>query len=421
MKKGMRLCLAVLLIFCLTGTALAEEFTLDPYTKFGNMELTWYQGYTPVIKNNTMTLHLPLRAENCAGDITVSVALEDPQVLLLAAAPKPITVSPKEGLYPVTLTLPLVKNRRCGDYPAVITVAGKDSTGKEISETIPYILRIRDGNPTHETFEPVLSDIKADLNLGADGTLELTLTNPTTTLSATDCCVFFKDPRGDIRLVGMDRINVPEIMPGKSMTVTIPVTVKGNAEVALHDVELTFSCRVLDREAQWSQTFCVPVTQEIRLEQGGVQLPSALPGELATMTLPLMNLGKADVRNVLVKLEMEGVLDPQSVLVGTLSPGETKQAKLTFTPKLESVGTHSGVVTITCEDAYGNAFTQTLDVTLTVDEPIPEVELQQGEEKEKMSTGTIVLIVICVLLVAGLVIQGAILTKKIHKLEEERL
>ena len=421
MKKYLLILLSILLMLSLAGNALAAEFTLDPYAKFGNMELTWYQGYTPVLKNNTMMLHLPLRAENCVGDITVSFALVDPQVLLLAAEPKPITVSPKDGLYPVTLTLPLAKNRRCGDYPAVITVTGKDSTGKEISETIPYTLRIRDGKPTHETFEPVFSDIKADLNLGADGTLELTLTNPTTTLSATDCCIFFKDPRGDIRLVGMDRINVPEILPGKSMTVTIPVTVKGNAEVALHDVELTFSCRVLDREAQWSQTFCVPVTQEIRLEQGGVQLPSALPGELATMTLPLMNLGKADVRNVLVKLEMDGVLDPQSVLVGTLSAGETKQAKLSFVPKLDSMGTHTGTVTITCEDAYGNTFTQTLDVTLTVDEPIPEADLQQEEEKEKMSTGAIVLIILCVVLAAGLVIQGAILTKKIHKLEEERL
>jgi hypothetical protein len=85
------------------------------------------------------------------------------------------------------------------------------------------------------------------------------------------------------------------------------------------------------------------------------------------------------------------------------------------------VGAHSGTVTITCEDAYGNAFIQTLDVTLTVDEPIPEVELQQEEEKEKMSTGTIVLIILCIALVAGLVAQGTILTKKIHTLEEERL
>ena len=58
---------------------------------------------------------------------------------------------------------------------------------------------------------------------------------------------------------------------------------------------------------------------------------------------------------------------------------------------------------------------------LTVDEPIPEAELQQEEEREKMSTGTIVLTVLCVLLTAGLVVQGMLLTRKIHKLEEDRL
>ena len=60
-------------------------------------------------------------------------------------------------------------------------------------------------------------------------------------------------------------------------------------------------------------------------------------------------------------------------------------------------------------------------MTLTVDEPIPEVDIQQEEEDEKMSVGTIVLIVLCVVMAAGLVVQGVILTKKIHKLEEERL
>lgn len=421
MKKYLLILLSILLMLSLAGNALAAEFTLDPYAVFGDMGITWYQGYAPVIQNNTLFLHLPLRAESCTGAITVSFALEDPHVLLLAEPVKPVTVSPKDGFYPVKLSLPLVKNRRNGDYPAVITVTGKDGSGKEISETIPYILRIRDSRGSHETFTPVFSDLKTDLDVGLDGTLELTVTNPTSTLSATNCRMTLTDPRGDIRLTETDRINIPELLPGKSITVTLPVTVNGNAEVALHDLELTFFCHVLDRESQWTRVFSVPVTQEIRLEQGGVQMPSTFPGELTTMTLPLMNLGKAGLQNVLVKLEMDGVLDPQSVLVGTLSPGETKQAKLTFTPKTGSVGVHSGTVTITCEDAYGNPFLRTLCVGLTVEEPLPERDTKQEEEKEKMPVGTVALIALCVALTVGLVIQGTILTKKIHKLEEERL
>ena len=51
--------------------------------------------------------------------------------------------------------------------------------------------------------------------------------------------------------------------------------------------------------------------------------------------------------------------------------------------KLDIVGTYSGIVTITCEDAYRNAFSQTLEVSLTVDEPLTEVDNQQEEEENK--------------------------------------
>ena len=267
----------------------------------------------------------------------------------------------------------------------------------------------------------MISDVTPDLNVGSDGSLTLTITNPTTTQSIMDGVITVTDASGEMLMSGSNRVQVNEILPGKFETVTIPMIVKGNASISQHTVEVKFSYKVLDKDTEWKETFTVPVTQAIRLEQGGVQLPTAIAGELSNMTLPLMNMGKGELQNVLVKLEMDGVLDAQSVLVGTMAAGETKQAKLTFTPKLDSIGTHSGTVTITCEDAYGNTFTQTLDVNLTVDEPIPEVELQQVEEKEKMNTGTIVLIVICVLLAAGLVVQGTILIKRIHKLEEERL
>ena len=319
------------------------------------------------------------------------------------------------------LTLALERYRRNGDFPAAITIKGTDEAGKEIVETIPYVIRIRDGYSSHETMEPVISDVLGNLDVGSEGSLSLTITNPTTTQSIMDGEITVMDSSGEILMSGSNRVKVNEILPGKSETVTIPMTVKGNATISQHTVEVKFSYSCLGKGAEWKETFTVPVTQAIRLEQGGVQLPTAIAGELGNMTLPLMNMGKGELQNVLVKLEMDGVLDAQSVLVGTMAAGETKQAKLTFTPKLDSVGTHSGTVTITCEDAYGNAFTQTLDVTLTVDEPIPEVELQQEEEKEKMGTGTIVLIVLCILFAAGFVIQGTMLTKKIHKLEEERL
>ena len=421
MRKTICILLTMLLVLSMSVTAFAAEFDIDQHSTMDGMSRSWYQGYTPSISYHKMTLCLPIRAASCVGDITVSLALDDPNVFILSGQPQIVTVSPKDGIYHVKLVLPLEQYRRNGDYPATITIKGTDGNGKEIVETFCYVIRIRDGYGSHETMEPVFSNVHGSLDVGSDGSLSLTITNPTTTQSIMEGEITLTDASGDILMSGSNRFVIPEILPGKSETVTIPMTVKGNAAISQHTLEVKLSYSCLGKSAEWKETFTVPVTQAIRLEQSSVQLPTAIAGELGNMTLPLMNMGKGELRNVLVKLEADGVLNAQSVLVGTMAAGETKQAKLTYTPSLDSVGTHSGTVTITCEDAYGNTFSQTLDVTLTVDEPIPEVELQQEEEKEKMSTGTIVLIILCVALVVGLVVQGTILTKKIHTLEEERL
>ena len=421
MKRLISILLTMVLVLSVPVTTFAAAFEIDQYAATDGMSQSWYQGYEPSISYNTMTICLPIRSKGNTGDITVSLALDDPNVFLLAREPKAVTVSVKDGIYPVKLTLALERNRRNGDYPATITIKGADEAGKEVVETIPYVIRIRDGWDSHETMEPVISDVVGELNVGSDGSLSLTIANPTTTQSIMNGKLTVTDSTGDILMSGSNQVSVEEILPGKSQTVTLPMIVKGNASMTPHILEVKFSYSSLGKDAQWQGTFTVPVTQGIRLEHGGVELPSAVAGKLTTMTLPLMNMGKGELQNVLVKLEMEGVLDAQSVLVGTVLSGETKEARLSFTPKENSAGNHSGIVTITCEDVYGNPFSQTLDVTLAVEEPVSEAELQQEEEKEKMGTGTIVLIILSVLLVAALAVQGAVLSRKIHKMEEERL
>ena len=421
MKRLICIFLNLLLMLSMSVTAFAAEFEIDQHTTIDGMNHSWYQGYSPTIKNHTMTLCLPIRAESCVGDIIVSITLDDPNVFLLTSDPKEVTVSSKDGIYSVKLSLALERYRRNGDYPATITIKGTDEADKEIVETIPYVIRIRDGYGSHETMKPVITGVTGNLDVGADGSLSLTIANPTTTQSIMDGEITVTDSSGDILMSGSNRVEVAEILPGKSEIVAVPMTVKGNAAISAHTLEVKFSYKVLGKDAEWKESFTVPVTQAVRLEQGGVQLPTSIAGELSNMTLPLMNMGKGELQNVLVKLEMDDVLDAQSVLVGTMAAGETKQAKLTFMPKIDSMGTHSGTVTITCEDAYGNAFSQALDVTLTVDEPIPEVEIRQEEKKENMNVGSIVLIVLCIILAVGLLIQGKYLTDKLHKMEEERL
>ena len=151
MKRLICILLTMLLVLCMSVTAFAAEFEIDEHFTMDGMSRSWYQGYGPTIKNHTMTLCLPLKAESCVGVITVSLALDDPNVFVLSAQPKEVTASPKDSIYPMKLVLPLEQYRRNGDYPATITIKGTDGNGKELVETMPYVIRIRDGYGSHET------------------------------------------------------------------------------------------------------------------------------------------------------------------------------------------------------------------------------------------------------------------------------
>lgn len=406
-----KLICTILAVFILAAPVMAAE--VDQYAVISGMGKSWYQGYEPNVKNNTMTIYLPIKTD-LESPITASIALTDPNVYLLSSQPKAVTVNKKDGIYPVKLILSLQKDRRNGDYPAIVTLKSGDKT-----ETIPYTIRIRDGRGSHEALSPVISDVTGNLDVGGAGSVSMTITNPTSTLSLTDGVLTITDPTGEVLMTGSDRFPIPEILPGEAVTVSVPMTVLGNAAIRHHPLNLKLSYQVCGIEKTWEESFTVPVTQKIRLEHGDVQLPPAIAGELGNLTLPLMNLGKGELSNILVKLETPAA-NVQSVLVGAIAPGETKQAQLTFTPFADKVGTHRGTVMISCEDAYGNTYEETMEVSLTVDEPLPELT-EEIPEKEKTSPVTIFLGILCVLLIAGLIAQHLILSGKIHKLEEERL
>ena len=408
MRKIICMLMTVLL---LTAPVFAAE--VDQFAVLSGMGKSWYQGYEPTVKNNTMTIYLPIQSE-LEGTVTVSIALTDPKVYLLTSQPKSVTVSKKDGIYPVKLTLSLQKDRRNGDYPAVITLKSGEKT-----ETLPYTIRIRDGRGSHETLTPMISDVTGNLDVGTNGSLDLTINNPTSTLSLMDGVLTVTDPTGEVVMDGSDRFPIPEILPGKAVTVSVPMTVLGNADIRVHTLNLKLIYEVCGSEKTWEEAFTVPVTQAIRLEHGEVQLPPAIAGELGNLTLPLMNMGKGELSNVLVKLETSAA-NSQSVLVGTITPGESKQAQLTFTAFADHVGTHSGTVTVLCEDAYGNTYEERMEVTLTVEEPLPE-PTEELPEKEKIAPVTVFLAILTVLLIAGLIAQHLLLTAKIHKLEEDRL
>ncbi len=423
MKKIVLFLLAAALMIALCCQANAANFELDDKAIVYAMDgRSWYQGYTPKVQYGSFSICLPLRSERAVGNIQASIALDDPDLLLFRSQPGTVTVTPRDSIYPVVMNIPLSPNRRNGDYAAKITVSGQDSGGEPITEVFPYVIRVRDGSPSLESITPKIT-VSGDLQVGKDCSLHLSVTNPTTTLSMTKCALSLKDESGEVLMSGSDRMELPEILPGQTAQVDVPLSVKGNAKVEIHSFSLKLTYSVLEAEQVWEETLSYPVTQEIRLEQGSMSLPpSALQGDLTNLSIPLMNMGKGDICNAMVTLEFPGLIQRQSVLVGTIEPGTTGQAKLTFTPGKEALGDYAGTVTISCEDRYGNSRQWQLPVDITIE---PAKEPAAAEETEPVITPPSWLLpaacVLCVMLIFGIILQGALLRGKLHRLEEERL
>lgn len=405
--------------------ALAEEdFSLDRDALLNGMGRTWAQGYEPGVSNGAMTLHLPLTSPKNAGRITVTLRMKDESVSPFRGSMSG-QYSLSDGLYRVNLRLELRSDRVNGDYAAEVLVTGQDKDSQALSGSFPLVIRIRDGRMPDGSFRPGLDGVDASLRVGEDGEMTATLQNPSRYFAMTGLMLTVSDPSGDVLPAGTDKLPLPDLMPGESADIAVPLKVLPSAAVSLHQLQFTLSWMSLGQPCTWTETFTLPITQTIRLEHGAVSLPeTTLQGNMATLTLPLMNMGRAELRNVTATLTLPGVTDGQTVLIGAIASGETRDAKLTFTPGKSVLGDISGELRVTCEDLWGNADSFTLPVSLTVEEPAPPpVAATLTQELEKRAPDWLLPALggLSAALLLSLILQGTLLGRKIRRLEEEKL
>lgn len=401
------------------------DFEIDPRRVLQGMNRSWLQGYEPRISNNVLSLVLPLLSSQAEGQIETELLMPDE-----ALSPfKPQTMSVKtprseSGVYAVRLNLEMYADRRNGDYPCVIRITGQAKSGKLLTAEIPYTLRVRDGQPTNETLRMAIHDVETDLNVGEDGCIRAVLRNPCQTVAYEQPVLYITDPTGDIIPREVDVLYLPDLAPGESVQVEYSVAVLGKASVALHSLKFDLSWTALGQNVSQMESYTVPVKQEIRLEQGGLKMASSvIAGDSVTLSLPLMNMGKADIVNVLATVSLPGITDRQSVLVGTIAPGETRQAQMTLTPDKRLSGDFAGTLTVEGTDNDGNPVSFSLPVHLNVEKPPAPLAADESAEQKKEKPSLLVYSLGggCAFLLLLLLLQGSLLRKKIHRLEEDKL
>lgn len=407
------------------GYAEQAAFSIDPFRILNGMNRSWLQGYEPSVAQNKWMLVLPVLSEQANGSIQTELIMHDETLSPF----KPQTMSVKTqrsegGVYAVRLPLELYADRNNGDYACTIRFTGQTKSGDALSMDMPYTVRIRDGQASREVMRVQITDVITDLKVGEDGTVTATLTNPCKTVTFEQPVLRISDSSREIIPQGADVLYLDDLTPGESRTVIFPMTVKPGAAVSHHILDFSLSWISLEKTVTQEESYTVPVTQEMRLENGGVKMAdSVIAGDSITITLPLMNMGRADLVNVLATVSLPGVTDKQSALVGTIAPGETRNAQITLMPGKHVSGSFTGTLTVEATDNDGNPTSFTIPIRLEVEEPVTTVTQTDApvQEEGKIPYLTYGLAGGCALLLIVCIVQGAVLRKKIRKLEEDRL
>ena len=427
MKKILSILLLAVLIAAMIPSAWADNtdaFTIDERTVFNDMSRSYLQGYEPVISWDRLTMVIPIRSEKAVGNIQAELIVANEDISPF----KPQSMSARtqrveNGLWAVRFNLSLFSDRTNGDYPISVRISGADADGKELTTDLSMVIHVRDGQTNTEPAQISISENTSSLNVGEDGVIAVKLTNTSRSIGFENLSLTLSDPSGDILPKELDTLVLGDLMPGESLDLSFPVTVLSSAKVTPHSLHFDFSGQSLGQETKLSVSYTIPIRQEIRLEQGGLRMAeSVVAGDSITATLPLMNMGKADIINAMVTISLPGITERQSVLVGTIQPGETKQAQLTITAPKNAIGSFDGTVSVSGEDNDSNSVSFELPVSLTVEEAVKTDMLDnQTEAKQKTPVSVIVLFIVCTVLVAALILQSILLRGKLHKLEEERL
>lgn len=404
----------------------APDFVTDETAVLRGMDRSLLQGYVPSAAGDRWSLVLPVRSELAAGTVTAELVLPTERFPLFRNGKKTVTARMEnKGVWGVRFSMDLFPDQKNADYPCVIRLTGKTKDGQELKSEIPYVIRMRGAKEGIEKARIEITEVKADLSVGEEGEVLVTFTNPCSATIIEDLEVKISDSAGHILPRGADTLKAGSLSVGESVTVSYPVTVTEKAAVAPHVLKIDLAWTALGQAAACTVNNTVEVRQEIRLEQGGLKMaPAVTAGDSLTLTLPLMNMGKADVVNVLATVSLPGITERQSVLVGTIQPGETKQAQMVLSPAKDLSGEFSGTLRVECTDQDGNPADFSLPVNLTVEKPKPAADQTpagEGMKKDRPAALTWALAGGCGLLLTLLMTQGVVLRKKVHRLEEERL
>ncbi len=201
------------------------------------------------------------------------------------------------------------------------------------------------------------------LSLTLQNTGDVSIKNITVTISGSNGVASVILPAQD----SGNTFSVKSIAAGAKATQTVALRVRPDAPEQNQALSVRLAYQTGDGQAfTTGEELVIPVEQRMRLEALSPVWQPAAPavGDAVFVTVPLINKGRGFAYNVELQLKVSGLTMAENCFVGNLGPGTQYEAGFGVT--LQQVGALAGNLVVLCEDAYGEAQSWELPVSLTV-------------------------------------------------------
>lgn len=187
---------------------------------------------------------------------------------------------------------------------------------------------------------------------------------------------------------GDSGVYLEELPRGGETDIEFSVFIRANVPAGYIPVNITAAYETRSGgETSAQMTVYLPVRQDIRLETGGAVLPQFITeGSAGSCAVECMNLGKTEVYNVSMTLELKGLAEGVTSLIGNIPSGESRTGRITANAYAPDgvYGEQTGNVTITWEDEAGIVYSKTLPVSTVIREKVEQTAAEtDGDEADR--------------------------------------
>ncbi|MDD3242825.1 MAG: hypothetical protein PHD32_03760 [Eubacteriales bacterium] len=262
------------------------------------------------------------------------------------------------------------------------------------------------------------------LEPGTPQTLRVTVRNTSLYQDAQQVKLRFKSATGIVMSAGVAAQYVETIKKGEEYTWEVAIFAAEDAPSGYSSADITMDYEGKNGAGSETDSIMLRVEQPLRVECGTPVLAQRMvQGDSAAFSMDVMNLGKTAIYNATLRLNVPGLSEGGSLLLGNLEAGETKSGKTTLTAYEPSggFGETSGTVTLSYEDAKGATYQETLALGTVIEKKQALGIQQDTPKKEGLSPWIYTAIAVVVMGSAVIWVQVALARKRRRDMDEQRL